>query len=205
MLVRVDATGVIAEVVLLPLSVGRNQLRFGFEGVASVIEEGVEVLYVCFQRAWTAAGDPANLARIGRYDTVAGTWSFAHYPLEAATSPNGGWVGNSELTAVGPNRFAAVERDDQALADARVKTVQEFSIDGVGFVADGASPLPVLSKSLRRDLIASGDFDAGVILEKIEGLILQSTGRTLVVTDNDGVGSTSGETRMMDLGILFGK
>lgn len=205
MLVRVDATGVIAEVVLLPLSVGRNQLRFGFEGVASVVEEGVEVLYVCFQRAWTAAGDPSDLARIGRYDTAAGTWTFAHYPLEAATSPNGGWVGNSELTAVGPNRFATVERDDQALADARVKTVQEFSIDGVGFIADGAGPLPLLSKTLRRDLIASGDFDAGVILEKIEGLILQSNGRTLVVTDNDGVGSTSGESRMMDLGILFGK
>ncbi|MDZ4755486.1 MAG: esterase-like activity of phytase family protein [Phycisphaerae bacterium] len=205
LLVKVGLDGTILHAASLPIELTRNQLRFGFEGVAAVLENGVEILYVAFQRAWQAAGDPADLARIGRYDTATGAWTFAHYPLDAATSPNGGWVGVSEVTAISAGRFATIERDDQALGDARVKTVYEYSIDGVDFIAFGTGDLPVVRKTLRRDLIASGDFDPGVILEKIEGLVVLPSGRTLVITDNDGVGSTSGETRMMDLGILFGK
>jgi hypothetical protein len=205
LLVRTTVAGVIDDVVALPIALTRNQLRFGFEGVAAVEENGVEVLYVAFQRAWPSAGDPEDVARIGRFDTATREWSFAYYPLDAATSPNGGWVGVSEVTAVGAGRFATIERDDQALSDARVKTIYEYSIDGVPFVTLGAGELSVVRKTLRRDLIAEGDFDAGVILEKIEGLAVLPGGRTIVVSDNDGIGNTSGETRMMDLGILFGK
>lgn len=205
LLVRVDDRGVIAEVVALPIDLTSNQLRFGFEGVASVEEAGNEVLYVAFQREWLAAGDLAGFARIGRYETATGLWSFSAYPLDEATSPNGGWVGLSEITLVGPNRFAIIERDDQALSDARIKRVYEFSIADVEFVQVGGGALPTLTKSLRRDLIADGDFDAGVVLEKIEGMAILADGRTLVISDNDGIGSTSGETRMIDLGPLFGE
>ncbi|HMN96135.1 MAG TPA: esterase-like activity of phytase family protein [Phycisphaerales bacterium] len=203
LLVKVTADGTIVEVVSLPIELTRNQLRFGFEGVASVVEDGAEILYVAFQRAWPAAGDPADLARIGRYDTVRGDWTFAYYPLDAATSPNGGWVGVSEVTALGGGRFATVERDDQALSDARVKTVQEYAIEGIRFEPLEAATLPIVRKLLRRDLIAAGDFDAGVVLEKIESLAVLPSGRALVITDNGGIGNTSGETRMMDLGVLF--
>lgn len=203
MLIKAGTDGTITDVVLLPLDLTRNQLRFGFEGVASVEENGIEIVYVCFQREWPAAGDAPNLAKIGRYDTSTGAWSFASYPLDLPTSPNGGWVGVSEITALGDGEFVVIERDDQAGSDARVKRLYTYSLAGIGFSQLEGGPLPVVAKTLARDLVAQGDFDAGVILEKIESTAVLSNGRTLVITDNDGVGNTSGETRMLDLGILF--
>jgi hypothetical protein len=199
-----DRDGSISDVALLPLDLTRDQFRFGFEGVASVEEEGVEILYVAFQRRWAGAGDPANRARIGRYDTSTGEWTFAYYPLEAPTSPNGGWVGLSELTHLGAGTFAVIERDNQAGPDARIKRVASFSIAGVRFQPDAAAPaFPLLAKTFDRDLIADGDYDAGVILEKLEGMALLADGRVIVVNDNDGVDGSSGETRIFDLGALF--
>lgn len=203
-LLGVEADGTISTVALPPLELTLNQFRFGFEGVASVVEDGVEVVYVAFQRRWAGAGDPANRARIGRYDATTGDWTFALYPLDTPTSPNGGWVGLSEISHVGDGVFAVIERDNQAGPDARIKLVQSFDLDGVEFMPHGAI-LPVLAKSMRRDLIAAGDYDAGVILEKLEGMAILPGGRTLIVNDYDGVEDSSGETRLFDLGTLFGR
>ena len=205
-LLACDRDGGITDVVLLPLELTLEQFRFGFEGVAAVEENGVEVLYVAFQRRWTGAGDPANRARIGRYDTSSGEWTFAYYPLQAPTSPNGGWVGLSEITHVGNGVFAVIERDNQAGPDATIKRVASFSIAGVTFQPDAAAPaFPLLSKTLDRDLIAQGDYDAGVILEKLEGMALLADGRVIVVNDNDGVDGSNGETRIFDLGELYAR
>jgi hypothetical protein len=57
---RVAKDGTIEEVILLPLELTKNQLRFGFEGVAVARN----FIYVAFQREWIAAGDPANRVRI---------------------------------------------------------------------------------------------------------------------------------------------
>lgn len=204
LLLRVDATGTITDAVLPPIELTLNQFRFGYEGVAAVEENGVEVLYVAFQRRWSGAADPANRARIGRYDTLSGEWTFAYYPLEVPTSPNGGWVGLSEITALGDGKFVVIERDNQAGPDARIKRVYSFSIDGVVFAPNASAPaLPLLSKSLDRDLILSGDYEADVILEKLEGLAVLPDGTTLIVNDNDGVDDSSGETRLFNLGALF--
>lgn len=203
-LLRCGVDGVITHAVLLPLELTQQQFRFGYEGVAAVEENGVEALYVAFQRRWTGAGDPLDRARIGRYDTSTGAWSFAYYPLESPTSPNGGWVGLSELVYLGDSRFAVIERDNQAGPDARIKLVCSFSIAGVRFGPSSAAPaLPVLSKTIDRDLLLAGDYDAGVILEKLEGLSVLNDGTTLIVNDNDGVDGSSGETRLIDLGTLY--
>jgi len=204
MLVCCGTDGVILDVALLPLELTLNQFRFGFEGVTAVEENGVEVLYVALQRRWAGTGDPANRARIGRYDTATGEWTFAYYPLEVPTSPNGGWVGLSELTHVGGGLFSVIERDNQAGPDARIKRVASFSIAGVRFEPNDQAPaFPVLAKTVDRDLIADGDYDAGVILEKLEGMAIFSDGRTIIVNDNDGVDGSSGETRVFDLGSLY--
>ncbi len=199
LLIQADATGAIVQVVQLPIELTENQLRFGFEGVTAVTENGQEVLYVAFQREWTAAGDPARHVRIGRFDTASGEWTFAYYPIDPRQSPNGGWVGLSELTWLGGTEFAVIERDDQAGADARIKWVTTFSIDGVEFQPNSEAPnFPVVSKALVRDLIADGDYAAtgGYVLEKIEGLAVLADGTVLVVNDNDGVEDSNGETQL---------
>lgn len=206
----VDEFIAITQVVFPPLELTQNQLRFGFEGVAStpflssMDEEGD--LYVCFQRAWQAAGDDAANARIGHYNFFTQTWSFANYPLDTPSSPNGGWVGLSELTYLGDDSFAVIERDNQGGPDASIKRIYEFSIDGVTFLDNAAAPnFPVLSKSLALDLLAADTFapTGGPIPEKLEGMSVLSNGTALVVNDNDGVDDNNGETLLIELEELF--
>jgi hypothetical protein len=190
-LLRLDPTGAIQEQVLLPADVADDQVRFGFEGVVSVGSGVDEQVYVAFQREWKA--DPAGLVRIGRYTPATGTWAFFHYPLDAVESPAGGWVGLSDLTYLGDGRFGAIERDNIAGRDARIKQITEFSIDGIAPAPEG-SPIPVLSKVERRDLIGDLGSTGGLVLEKVEGLTAAGDGDVFVVTDNDGVDGTNGET-----------
>ncbi len=199
MLLKVARDGAIVDLVTLPQALTDAQLRFGFEGVVAVHEGGAEVLYVPFQRAWTAAGDPAGLARIGRYDTAAGTWSFIHYPLTAPASPNGGWVGLSGIEHVGNGRLLVLERDNQANTDAAIKLVTEIDTRSVTFRQHGA-PLDVVAKAVVHDLIAGGALTdlGGAVLEKVEG-IARHRARTMIVNDNDGVDDSNGETQLLDL------
>ncbi|MGD8630583.1 MAG: esterase-like activity of phytase family protein [Gammaproteobacteria bacterium] len=199
--VHADASGSIIETIALPAEVNALQVRFGFEGVASVMEGGNEILYVAFQRAW--AGDPlpnnstdGGKVRIGRYDTTTGNWTFAYYPLDVRESPNGGWVGLSEITSLGGGEFAVVERDNQANTDARIKRIYSFSVDGVAFQPQGAA-FETLSKSLVRDLIPDLEATNSLVVEKIESLAVTSKGDMLFANDNDGVDDNSGETQLI--------
>ena len=203
-LVKATETGAIIDVVALPADVEALQVRFGFEGVAAVEENGVEVLYVAFQREW--AGDPDGLVRIGRYDTSSQEWTFAYYPIEAPTSPAGGWVGLSEISSVGDGEFAIIERDNQAGPDARIKLITKFSVDGVTFRANDEAPtFDVVTKTIVRDLIADGDLTdpGGYILEKIEGLAVTPSGGAWWLNDNDGVDDSNGETQFRLIEGLF--
>jgi hypothetical protein len=188
LLLRVLPTGVIAEVVALPDAVNALQARFGFEGVA----ESDGKLVVAMQRPWLGETQP----RIAVFDLTARTWQFHFYPLDPAVSPNGGWVGLSEITALGNNRFLVVERDNQAGPDARVKRLYRIDLTGV---ADGAS----LSKTLIRDLMPDLRATKGPVLEKIEGLAALTSGDVMFVTDNDGVNDNSGETQLVRLGKIL--
>lgn len=200
---------VIGRVVTLPVELTRQQLRFGFEGIAVTGHPAAgEVfdVWVCFQRAWQDAGDPAGHARIGRYNLFSQAWTFAYYPLDAATSPNGGWVGLSELTHLGGDRFAVVERDDQGGTDARVKRLYEFSVTGVDFQPNDQAPaFPVLQKTLVLDLLAADTYGptGGPVPEKLEGLGVLSDGTAVIVNDNDGVEDNSGETQLLEIESLF--
>lgn len=110
-------------------------------------------------------------------------------------SPNGGWVGLSDIATLGGGQFLVVERDNQAGPDARIKRL--YRIDVTGVAAGGT-----LTKSLVRDLLAQGDLTrtGGLVPEKIEGVAVSLNEDIWVVNDNDGVNNNSGETQLINLG-----
>ncbi|MEW6167269.1 MAG: esterase-like activity of phytase family protein [Pseudomonadota bacterium] len=181
-------TVAIEDVIALPDEINARQSRFGYEGVA----ESDGKVYVAFQRAW--AGDPNP--RIGIYDIAADSWSFVFYPLDAVESQNGGWVGLSDLTALGGGQFLVVERDNQGGPDAAIKRLYRFDVTGVA--ANG-----VVSKTLVRDLIDDLKAPGGLVPEKIEGLAVSAGGQVYIVNDNDGIDDNSGETQLLRLGAIL--
>lgn len=187
LVLKVDAGGVIRRVITLPPALNAVQLRFGFEGVA----ESDGKLVVAFQRAWNGEANP----RLGVFDLAAGTWSFVHYPLEPVASPNGGWVGLSDITALGNQQFLVVERDNQAGTDARIKRL--YRID-LRTAAAGST----VAKTLVRDLLPDLKAQGGLVVEKIEGSAVLANGDVYVVNDNYGVNDNSGETLLLNLGRL---
>jgi hypothetical protein len=62
---------------------------------------------------------------------------------------------------------------------------------------------PKLTKTLVRDLIPDLTADNGLVLEKVEGLMVTAKGDAFIVTDNDGVDDSSGETQLINLGSIF--
>jgi hypothetical protein len=195
----------ITQVVFPPVELTREQLRFGFEGVAltgDVLAGETRDIWVCFQREWQNAGDPAGFVRIGRYNLFSQSWTYAYYPLDTPASPNGGWVGLSDLTHIAGPRFAVIERDDQGGPDAAIKRIYQFSVAGVQFQGNSQAPnFPVLTKKLVVDLIGADTYGpaGGLIPEKLEGLCLLPGGTLLVVNDNDGVDDNNGETQLIEL------
>jgi hypothetical protein len=184
-LIAVDEYGRIIDVVTLPDEVNAIQVRFGFEGVA-VAGDGKVV--VCFQRAW---GNEAN-PRLGLYDPESKTWKFFFYPLEEVESPNGGWVGLSDIAPLGGYEFLVVERDNQGGPDGRIKRIYKIDLTGV-------APGSTVSKELVRDLIPDILAKGGQILEKIEGLAVTGDGEVWIVNDNDGVDDNSGEIQLLNV------
>lgn len=202
LLLGVDANGLIRRVAYFRPALLGNQLRFGFEGVTTYDGH----VYVCVQRRWADAGDPADMARIARLNISNGSWQFAYYPLDAATSAAGGWVGLSEITHVGDGRMIVVERDNQGGADAAVKRLYSFDADDLTWKGHAQTPnMDVAVKTLVRDILVEGDFDAtgGVVPEKLEGFCVLPNGDALLVNDNDGVDDNSGETQLLNLGDIL--
>lgn len=204
-LLGVTEDGLIDRVITLPDTTTARMVRFGFEGVAAVGDAGQEVLYVAFQREWT--DDPDGQVRIGRFDTVSGEWTFFYYPINTVESANGGFVGLSELVALGNQEFAVIERDNQAGEDAVIKRIYKFSIAGLTALPDtevGITPnFPLVSKELVRDLVSDLEAPGGAIIEKVEGMAVLPSGETLVVTDNDGGDDSNGETQLLRINGLF--
>ena len=201
---QVSSDGAILKTLRLPEDVDALQRRFGFEGIAldqrgDGDQEGSS-LYVAFQREWV--DDPDGLVRIGRYDREHESWAFYYYPIDEPTSPNGGWVGLSELVSLGDGEFAVIERDNQAGDDARLKAIYAFSIEGLEPGAQGEE-FPIVEKELVRDLIPDLAATQGQVLEKVEGMTVLEGGDVVIVTDNDGVDDHRGETQWIRIDELL--
>lgn len=203
LLVEIADDGTVMREIELPAAVNALQTSSGFEGVTVVGAGPTERVYVAFQREWK--NDPKGFVRIGEYRPTEDAWRFFYYPLDAVASPAGGWVGLSEITALGDDRFAVIERDNQGGSDARIKRIYTFSIAGLVPQAQGAAaPFPVVTKHLAVDVLPLMQARNGWVLDKLEGFAVAKDGAAFAVTDNDGVDDSSGETQLFRLG-RFGR
>ncbi|WP_434096055.1 esterase-like activity of phytase family protein [Thioclava kandeliae] len=188
-LLHVDAKGEIEEQIGLPPELATQATRYGFEGVAKV----GDTLWMATQREW--GDDPAGLVKLVAYNTETEEWGAVHYPLD----PKGkGWVGLSEITVHGDYAYF-IERDNQIAQDARIKKITRVALDQLQPAPLGGE-LPVVAKEEVRDLIPDLRSTGGFVVDKVEGMAMDAQGRTYIVTDNDGVDDSSGETLFLPLG-----
>lgn len=201
LLLRVNAKGEVQEEITLPESLSRHAVRFGLEGVTTTGEGAQEQVWLAVQREWK--DDPKGMVKILRYTPATQTWGVLHYSLDT-TAVAVGWVGLSEITAVGNDTFVVIERDNQ-FGDQSLKTLKAFSVAGIQPAAPGDSKVPVAQKRLVRDLVPDLQKQHGHVLDKVESFAIDVAGQAFAVTDNDGVeGGASGETQFLRLGQLPG-
>jgi hypothetical protein len=198
-LLRVSATGAIEQRIEMPEALGAPMSRFGFEGVAITGEGAEETVWLAVQRE--GRDDPRGRTRILRYRVASGDWGVLHYPLDETPA---GWMGLSEIAAIGPDRFVVIERNNQ-WGERAVKRLYEFSVAGLTPAAPGAAEVPVVTKRLVRDVVPDLAATGGIVLEKLEGFTVDAAGDAFAVTDNDGVQGTSGETQFLRLGRIVAR
>ncbi len=187
-LVQVDASGAVLQEVLLPAEIDSPESGLirgnGFEGVA-ISDDGAYLL-AAIQRQYTDDAENGGVlyTRIARYDIANGTWEFFLYPLNEA--PEDAWVGLSEITNLGGDVYAVIERDNQLGGAAEIKKVYSFTLDGLtpydGLVtADADLSGAVVEKTETFDVL-----EAFTPFEKVEGLAMDANGDVWSVLDNDG-------------------
>ena len=191
-LVHVDAEGKITEEIGLPPELSAHEIRYGFEGVSKV----GDVLWMAVQRPWT--DDPKDMVKLVSYDLKEKTWGAVHYPLEAAAE--GAWVGLSEITVKGDYAYL-IERDNQVGRAATVKLLTRVALADL-VPGELGKDLPVVKKEILRDLLPDLAAGNGYILDKVEGFAIDAAGQGFVVTDNDGVDDSSGETMFWTVGTV---
>lgn len=197
LLIAADADGNVTQEVMLPTEVEAVSVRFGFEGVATWTEDGVEHVIVAIQREW--GDDPEGQVKLAIYTPADESWRFVRYPIDAPSSANGGWVGLSEITYLGDRRFALIERDNQPGIYASHKVVTVIDLAGIEPQPFGGD-LPLVEKRIAIDLLPEMLAGNGWISDKPEGLAVTADGRVVFVSDNDGVDDATGETQLMTVG-----
>lgn len=187
---HVDAEGEIKKEIALPADLLANEIRFGFEGITVA----GDWLWMAVQREWK--DDPKGMVKLLAYNTEKETWGAVHYPLDAPGE--GAWMGLSDITVNGDWVYI-IERDNQVGTAAATKKIYRVAIAAM-VPAEIGSTLPVVTKELVRDLMPDLQILNGFTAEKVEGFAIDASGMTWVVTDNDGVSGSSGETLFWSFG-----
>ena len=136
-------------------------------------------------------GDEKGFVKLIAYTPATKAWGIVRYPLE----PKGaGWVGLSEITAIGGDRLAIIERDNLIGEAAKLKALYSVSLAGVTPAAPGETT-PTVTKTLLRDLMPDLAAPHGYVMDKVESFVVDTAGAAYILTDNDGVDDSSGETQ----------
>lgn len=183
-LYHVNAKGEIKQEVPLPAALLAQEKRFGFEGIA---RDG-DVLWMPVQRSWKH--DAEGEVKLVAYNTQSKEWGGVRYKLDAPAEK--GWVGLSDIEI--HNGFAyIIERDNQIGQKAAIKKIYRVAMNQMT-PAELGGALPLVEKQEVRDLLTDLKSLNGYVVDKVEGLAIDSTGKAYLVTDNDGVDDSSGET-----------
>lgn len=186
---HVNAAGEIDETLAFPAELLEHQIRFGAEGIAL---DG-DNLWVVMQRPWKDDGE--QQVKLLKHNLKTGEWTAAHYPLDATEK---GWVGLSEIE-IHNGKAYILERDNQIGANAAIKRLYSVDLNGLQ-TAELGSTLPLVQKTLVRDLIPELESLNGYVTDKVEGFAIDQNGNGFFVTDNDGVDDSSGETLWVKMG-----
>lgn len=197
LLLSVAADGTVEDEIALPDALYEHATNRGFEGVAAWGAGADERVILALQKGWQ--DDPEDTTKLALFEPQNDAWRFVRYPLEAPKSPRGGWVGLSEITWLGDQRFAVLERDNQPGAYAEIKTITVIDLAGVEPAPYGEE-LPMVEKTRAIDLLPELRASRGWISDKPEGFAVTADDEVFVLTDNDGVDEASGETQLLKLG-----
>lgn len=187
---HVDAEGAIDTEIALPPALLAGETRYGFEGITLIDGK----LWMAVQREW--ADDPNGQVKLVSYDPETETWGAVRYPLDKA--PEGGWIGLSEIVRHGDYVYF-IERDNQVAEKAAVKQITRVPVSQM-VPGELGKDLPVVTKETVRDLLPDLAAQNGYVTEKVEGLTFDAEGNAWLVTDNDGVDDSSGETLLWTVG-----
>lgn len=194
-LIKVDAKGKIKQEVAIPAELRAGETRFGFEGITSIGEGDDQTLWMAVQREWK--DDDKGFVKLVSYKPATEEWGAVRYPLEAAGD---GWVGLSEITIHGDYAYV-IERDNLIGKAAKLKKIYRVALADL-MPAKLGGELPVVRKEEVRDLIPDLKSLNGYVVDKVEGFAIDAAGNGYVVTDNDGVDDSSGETLFFSIGAI---
>lgn len=194
-LLHVNKKGEIKQEIALPEELRANEIRYGFEGVAVVGEGDDQVLWMAVQREWK--DDEKGFVKLVSYKPSSKEWGAVRYPLEKSEE---GWVGLSEISLHGDYAYI-VERDNLIGEAAKLKKLYRVALADLKPAALGGE-LPVVNKEEVRDLIPDLQSLNGYVVDKVEGFAVDAAGNGYVVTDNDGVDDSSGETLFFSIGAM---
>ena len=183
-LYNVNSKGVIKKEIALPAELLANEIRFGFEGIARV----GDVLWMPVQRPWK--DDAKTEVKLVAYNIESEEWGAVRYPLDAPAGK--GWVGLSDIEIHGDYAYV-IERDNQIGEKAAIKKIYRVAMSQM-VPAKLGGELPLVDKEEVRDLLPDLKSLNGYVVDKVEGLAIDAGGKAYVVTDNDGVDDSSGET-----------
>lgn len=185
---HVNAKGEIEDEIAFPEELLAVQKRFGSEGIAKHGDD----LWIAIQREWQ--DDQDGFVKLVNYNLKSKEWGAVSYPLDGKDM---GWVGLSEISIFGDNAYI-LERDNQIGAAAVTKKIYKVALSELKPAKLG-SELPVVKKQLHKDLLPIMQSYGGYVLDKVEGLGIDKNGEMVIVTDNDGVDDSNGETQFIKL------
>ncbi|MDK1376234.1 MULTISPECIES: esterase-like activity of phytase family protein [unclassified Sinorhizobium] len=194
-LVHVNKKGEIKQEIAIPAELRANETRYGFEGITTVGEGDSQVLWMAVQREWK--DDEKGFVKLVSYKPASKEWGAVRYPLDRSKE---GWVGLSEIAVHGDYAYV-IERDNLIGQAAKLKKLYRIALADLKPAALGGE-LPVVKKEEVRDLIPELKALNGYVVDKVEGFTVDAAGNGYVVTDNDGVDDSSGETLFFSIGAI---